>query len=77
MFGQPKRNPEDFSEELRAHLSLEADRLQKDGLTRDEAEMAARRRLGNILQSEERFYESSGWIWLEQFWKDNRLPWRQ
>ena len=77
MFGQPKRNPEDFSEELRAHLSLEADRLQKDGLTRDEAEMAARRRLGNILQSEERFYESSGWIWLEQFWKDIRLAWRQ
>lgn len=77
MFGRPKRNPEDFSEELRAHLALEAQQLKKEGLASDEAEMAARRRLGNMVQSEERFYESSRWIWLEQMRKDIRLALRQ
>ena len=55
MFGRRKRNPEDFSEELRAHLALEAQQLKKEGLSAGEAEMAARRRLGNIVQSEERY----------------------
>ena len=77
MFGRRKRNPEDFSEELRAHLALEAQQLKKEGLSAGEAEMAARRRLGNIVQSEERFYESSRWIWLEQLRKDIHLAFRQ
>jgi macrolide transport system ATP-binding/permease protein len=77
MVGRRKRNPEDFAEELRAHLALEAQQLKKEGLSTGEAETAARRRLGNIVQNEERFYESSRWIWLEQFRKDIRLALRQ
>ena len=77
MFGRRKRNPQDFSEELRTHLSLEAEQLKKEGLSGDEAEMAARRKFGNIIQSEERFYDSNGWVWLEQLWKDIRLAGRQ
>jgi predicted permease len=77
MFGRPKRNPEDFSQELQAHLALEAQQLKKEGLPSGEAEMAARRRLGNMVQSEERFYESSRWIWLEQLRKDIHLALRQ
>ncbi len=77
MFGRRKRNPEDFSEELQAHLALEAQQLKKEGLSNDQAEMTARRRLGNVIQSEERFYESSRWIWLEQLRKDIHLAFRQ
>ena len=77
MFGRRKRNPKDFSEELQAHLALEEAQLRKEGLSPEEARMAARRRLGNVVQSEERFYESSGLIWLEQLSKDIRLAWRQ
>lgn len=77
MFGRRKRNPADFSDELRAHLALEEEQLRKEGLSDGEAKIMARRRLGNLVQSEERFYESSGWIWLEQFSKDIRLAWRQ
>ncbi len=77
MFRRNKRNPEDFSEELRTHLRLEAEQLKKEGLNNDEAQVAARRRLGNIVQSEERFYESSRWIRLEQLRKDIRLAFRQ
>jgi predicted permease len=77
MFGRRKRDPEDFSEELQAHLALEAQQLKKDGLSAGEAETAARRRLGNIVQSEERFYESSRWIWPEQLRKDIHLAFRQ
>ena len=77
MFGRRKRNPEDFSEELRAHLAIEAQQLKKEGLSNEEAEIAARRKLGNVIQSEERFYESSRWIWLEQLRKDVQLAFRQ
>ncbi len=77
MFGRPKRNPEDFSRELRSHLELEAQQLKKEGLASEEAEMAARRRLGNMVRSEERFYESSRWIWLDQLRRDIRLAFRQ
>src|SRR5215472_1437516 len=77
MFGRRKRSPEDFSEELRAHLSLEIEQLKKEGLSGKEAEFAAHRKFGNIIQSEEQFYESTGWIRLEQFCKDIGLAWRQ
>src|SRR5580692_203874 len=77
MFGRPRRNPQDFSDELQAHLALEAQQLKKEGIPSGEAEMAARRRLGNMVQSEERFYESSRWIWLEQLRKDIHLALRQ
>src|SRR5215471_2120522 len=70
MFGHRKRRPEDFAEELRAHLAIEVEQLRKEGLSEEEAYRAAHRRLGNMVASEERFYESSRWIWIEQFWRD-------
>jgi predicted permease len=77
MFGRRRRNQEDFSDELRAHLAIEAEQLRKEGLSEEQAQIAARRRLGNLIQSEERFYESSRWIWLEQLRKDIQLAFRQ
>jgi predicted permease len=76
MFGR-KRKPEDFSEELRAHLALEADQLRAEGAGEDQARRAARRALGNLTSREERFYESSRWMWLDQFRQDLRFALRQ
>ena len=75
MFGRRKR--EDFSEELKAHLELEADQLREQGLPEAEARRAAHLALGNLTSHEERFYESSRWVWLDQFRQDVRLALRE
>ena len=68
-----RRRPQaDFSEELKAHLALEMDRLRAEGMSEDEAYYAARRRLGNLGAAGERFYEASRWLWLEHTMQDAR-----
>jgi predicted permease len=69
MFGR-KRNQDDFHEEINAHLALEIDRLCEEGLSREEAETAARRRFGNVTRAGERFYESNRWLWWEHLKRD-------
>ena len=43
-----KRSADDFSEEIKAHLELEADELKREGLSEDEARRTARREFGNV-----------------------------
>jgi predicted permease len=69
-----KRN--DFSEEIEAHLQLEADRLKEEGLSENEALLAARRAFGNSTRAQERFYESRRWLLVEECWRDIRFGWR-
>jgi hypothetical protein len=38
-----KRSTDDFAEEIKAHLELEADELKREGLSEDEARQKARR----------------------------------
>ncbi len=68
-----KRKPNDFRAEIEAHLDLERERLQDQGLSREEAQAAARRTFGNMLQAEERFYESGRWLWWDRFRQDVRI----
>lgn len=70
--GERKRNPDDFAAEIEAHLQLEIERLQEDGLGADEARAAARRSFGNVALAEERFYESGRWLWWDRFSQDVR-----
>jgi predicted permease len=77
MFRRRRRSQSDFSEELRAHLALETDRLREEGLSEEEASAMARRNLGNITKVEERYYESHRWIWLDYLWQDLRYGLRQ
>ena len=65
-----KRKQSDFAEEIEAHLALEVDRLCAEGLSREEAEAAARREFGNLARVEERFYEAQRWLWLEHLKRD-------
>jgi predicted permease len=71
MFGR-KCKVDDFSEEINAHLQLEFERQRGLGLSEEEAWAAARRAFGNVTQAKERLYESSGWLWWDQFWRDTR-----
>lgn len=77
MLGKPIRSNQDFSEEIKAHIELEADRLAAEGMDREQALSAARRAFGNVTQSRERFYESSRWMWFDHFSRDVRFALRQ
>jgi putative ABC transport system permease protein len=71
-----RRNERDFAAEIESHIAIEADRLRQEGLSPAEAQRAARRRFGNILQTEERFYESRRVLWFEDLQKDLRYALR-
>jgi predicted permease len=68
-----KRNQWDFQAELQAHVQIEADQLQADGMSPAEAEAAARRAFGNRTRAEERFYESGRTLWWDHLVRDLRF----
>ncbi len=63
---QRKRNAEDFAEEIKAHLELEADDLRHEGLSEDEAHRRARSEFGSIPAAQERFYIKGRWEGLDK-----------
>jgi len=67
-----KRKDNDFSEEIKAHIQLESERLRGQGLSEGEALAAARRTFGNVTRAEERFYESHRWLWWDHLRQDIR-----
>jgi putative ABC transport system permease protein len=71
-----KRKQDDFSAEIHAHLQMEVERLREQGLSAHEARAAAHRTFGNVMRAEERFYESSHWLWWDDFWQDVRYSGR-
>lgn len=64
------RPDDDFTNEIEAHITLEAERLVADGLTPAGARAAALKKFGNVTSAQERFYESRGLMWLEDAKKD-------
>jgi hypothetical protein len=67
-----RRKLDDFTSEIEAHLQLEIERLREQGLSEEEARATARRSFGNIMQAEERYYESSRWLWWDHCRQDVR-----
>lgn len=67
------RKEREFGAEVEAHIQIEAERLQEQGLSEEEAQAAARRAFGNVTQAQERFYESDRWSWLDHLWQDVRF----
>ena len=68
-----RRSHADFASEIQAHIELETDRLIADGLSPEDARLAARRRFGSPAAAAERFYESRRLLWLDHLWHDVRL----
>jgi putative ABC transport system permease protein len=75
MFGR-KRKLDDFTSEIEAHLQIEIERMREKGLSEEEARATARRSFGNLMQAEERFYESRRWLWWDHRWQDVRYALR-
>lgn len=65
---QRRQIHDDLSEEIEQHLAEEVDGLMAEGMTRSEAEAAARRKFGNVTRMEERGREAwqmpriEGWL---------------
>jgi predicted permease len=73
---QRKRRTSDFGAEIEAHIQLEAERLRAEGISEEDARAAAHRAFGNTTHAQERFFESSRWMWWGHFWQDVRYALR-
>src|SRR5882762_3701353 len=60
-----RRSADDFAEEIKSHVELEADELQSEGLSEKEARRRAREEFGNAQAAQERFYLRSRIVWLD------------
>jgi len=75
-FFRRRRLSADFSAEVEAHIQNEAERLREEGLTEEDARVAARRSFGNATRAQERFYESGRVLWWDEFRQDVRFALR-
>jgi putative ABC transport system permease protein len=66
------RKQEDFAAEVESHIELEAQRLRTEGFSEANALAAARRKFGNVLQAEERFYFSRRIVLFDELRNDLR-----
>ena len=71
-----KRTAEDFAEEIKAHLELEADDLRGEGLDDAEAHRRARVGFGSVAAAKERFHLKGRWQWLDKLMRDLRFGMR-
>ena len=72
-----RRSAEDFAEEIKTHLELEAEDLKREGLSDEEARWKARREFGNVRRAQEQFYVKGRFVWLDSLLYDLRFALRQ
>ena len=76
LFNRP-RIFSDLSEEIQQHLTEKMEALMAEGMSREEADHAAKREFGNVTRVEERSRQT--WIWptMESIFADFRLAFRK
>ena len=73
---RPRRDDEEFSAELEAHLALHIDAGMRAGLSEAEARRQALIRLGGVEQTRQAYRERRGVPWLESLLRDLRYSLR-
>src|SRR4051812_41955964 len=76
LFRKEKLDAE-MSEEMRAHLELQAQENVRRGMNADDARYAAQRSFGGVEQIKERARDQRSGVWFEQWAQDWRYAWRQ
>lgn len=71
-----KRTADDFDEEIKAHLELEAEDLRAEGRSAEEARWQASRAFGNRRAAQEQFYLRGRWQWLDRLVRNLRFGFR-
>src|SRR5215467_12780628 len=74
LFGRVSDN--EIDEEVRFHLTMEADKLARDGMNRDLAVAEARRRFGGVAQHTEELRDVRGGRTMENLLQDARYALR-
>jgi predicted permease len=72
-----RRSADDFAEEIQSHVELEADELEREGLSEEEARRRARVKFGNAQVAQERFYLSNRVVWFDNLLDDIKFAIRQ
>ena len=72
-----RRRTDDFTEEIQSHLALEADELQIEGLSEDDARRRAKVEFGNMQRAQERFYLRGRVAWVDDLLHDIKFAVRQ
>src|SRR5277367_4586602 len=72
-----KRSADDFAEEIKAHLELEADELTREGVSEEDARRKARVEFGSVSTAQERFYLRNRVVWFDNLVHDTRFAIRQ
>jgi predicted permease len=67
-----KRAEEDLAREVTAHLTLLADDFERRGMSREEAQLAARRAYGGVEQAKQAHRDERSLLWVEQTMQDLR-----
>lgn len=67
----------DLADEIQQHLNEKTEALMAEGMSRDEAERAAKREFGNVTRIEERGREAWLWPLAESLWADAKYAARQ
>jgi predicted permease len=71
-----KRMNGELTEEIRIHLAERTDELVSNGMSKKDAEAAARRELGNVMLMEEEGRNAWRWLSMENFLADVRYAFR-
>lgn len=72
-----RRGAKDFADEIQAHLDLEADELEAEGLSKEEAYRRARVAFGSEAAARERFRLKGRVLWLDDLIRDLKFGLRQ
>jgi predicted permease len=67
-----KRAEEDLAREVASHLTLFADDFERQGMSREEAQLAARRAYGGVEQAKQAHRDERSVLWIEQTIQDLR-----
>jgi hypothetical protein len=66
------RRHREIDEEMAAHLAEAADDFVRQGLSPDEAQLAARRTFGGVTQAKEVYHQQGTLTWLDELPRDLR-----
>jgi predicted permease len=72
-----RRGADDFAAEIKSHIELQADALQSEGLSEEEACRRARVEFGSAQAAQERFYLRSRIVWFDNLLHDIKFAIRQ
>ena len=68
-----RRSADDFADEIRSHLEMEADELESEGIPRSEAQRQAKVAFGSSAVARERFALRHRLLWLDNLRQDVRF----